>query len=47
MVAAFLNSVKNGGAPLIAFAELKAVTLASFAVMLSLQEKMPVEIHTV
>ena len=46
MVAAFLNSVKNGGAPLIAFTELKAVTLASFAVMLSLQEKMLVEIHT-
>lgn len=44
MVEAFLAALKNGGPSPIPFAELKAVTLASFAAMASLREKMPVEI---
>ena len=44
MVAAFFNAIAQGRA-LIPFAELRAVTLASFAVMESLREKSPVEIR--
>ena len=45
MVRSFIDSIGNGGAPLIPFAELRAVTLASFAAVTSLREKAPVEIH--
>ena len=43
MVAAFFDSLKKGQ-QLVPFAELRAATLASFAVMTSLREKAPVEL---
>ncbi len=44
MVKKFIDSIRQGGKPLIPFEELRAVTLASFAAVTSLREKMPVEI---
>ncbi len=45
MVADFIDSVCNGGEALIRFEELKFATLASFAAVKSLNEKMPVVIN--
>ena len=47
MVAAFLQSIKSGGPALIPFAELRASTLASFAVLESLRQKAPVALEAV
>ncbi len=44
MVEAFFDRLRQGGEPLISFAELRAATLASFAVLDSLRDKSPVEI---
>ncbi len=44
MVAAFLAALKTGEPSPISFEELKSVTVAGFAAMTSLREKMPVEI---
>lgn len=42
MMTAFMERLKNGGAPLIPFTELRAATLASFAVSTSLRENAPI-----
>lgn len=47
MVAAFLQSIKSGGPALIPFAELRASTLASFAVLESLRQQAPVALEAV
>lgn len=44
MVEAFVENIRHGSTSLINFAELRAVTLCSFAVLTSLREKSPVEI---